>query len=206
MPYTLLLVTERGVVLRDYHLRRLKLDADDATRDAFLRLVAEPPPGVRAVWSDRAGGFRAEPRPGSKLRDGMTARFLPSPVAERAGQLPKPAPGGPYDGVRLQGIATLLTSTDGSEIFEACRAAVVSWDGERIVCAPPDRPRVWSTAEAAIRDHLPVREAMIPPTSDAILLVNAVKGTCALSEAHSRGFPAAVRREIEDLFASLTQR
>lgn len=205
MPYTLLRVTERGVVLLDYHVRRLDLASDPAAHEAFLHFARDAAPGVWAVWSG-PGGIRTEPRAGSRLRDGMSARLVRSPVLDRAAPLTKPAPPGPYDAVRLEDVATLLTSADGQEILESCSAAVVAWDGEALVCPPRDRPRVWSTAEAAIRDHLDPRETPIPESSDALLLVNAVKGTCLLAEPHSRAFPAVARRRIEALFEDLTRR
>jgi hypothetical protein len=108
--------------------------------------------------------------------------------------------------VRLKDQATLLTSADGTEIYEACRAAVLGWDGERIVCVPRDRPRVWSTAEAAVREHLLVRESPIAVGSAMpILLVNAIKGTCVLSSSTRDPFPKAARRRIERLFSELTR-
>jgi hypothetical protein len=198
--YTLLLLTGDGIVLRDYHARRLGLDPQSAP---FARFAADAEPGVFAVWSDHDGAIRAERRGGSRLRDGMEVRFLPSPL-DRAGLIAKLGSPCIYDGVRTPGVATLLTSTDGSEIYEACRAAVIGWDGERIVVAPLDRPRVWSTAAAAIADHLPVRDAPLRAGSDSLLMVNAVKGTCALDAPHGSRFPAGTRREIEALFAALT--
>ncbi len=205
MPYTLCRVTGGGVVLWDYHARRLEVEADPVAREAFLRFGRDAAPGVWAIWTE-PGGMRAEPRPGSRLRDGMPARMLPSPVLDRAGSLPKSCSPSGYDRVRLDGVATLLTSADGRETLEACCAAVVGWDGGRIVCPPRRRPRVWSTAEAAIRDHLLTREAEIPTSCDALLLVNAVAGTCALAEPHSRSFPPEIRQRIEALFARLTKR
>jgi hypothetical protein len=205
MPYTLLRVTDAGVVLCDYHLRRLELSGQGAAHEAFLRFARETPPGVWALWSD-AAGLRTEPRPGSRLRDGIAVRCMASPVLEGLAALPKPAPPGPYDTVRSPGVATLLTSADGREVLEACCAAVVGWDGERIVCAPSCRPRVWSTAEAAIRDHLPVREAPLSASSEALLLVNAVKGTCALANPFGRAFPLHVRQRIDELLVRLTKR
>jgi hypothetical protein len=206
MPYTVLRVTNAGVVLWDYHMRRLEADQDSGTREKLLAFGREAAPGVWAVWTDYPRGLRVQPRPGSRLRDGVPVRFLPSPVADQVGQRPKPNSPCPYDRVRVKGVATLLTSPDGREIYEACCAAVVGWDGERIVCVPRDRPRVWSTAEAAIRDHLPVREAALPTSSEVMLLVNAVKGTCTLAQPYSRAFPIEVRRTIEDLFARLAKR
>jgi len=213
MPYTLLRVTERGVVLWDYHARRLALPLESPEWEAFARFGREAAVGVWAVHAAPGQGVRAEARSGSQLWDGMPARCVASPAADLPGPFPKPASPSLYDAVRLGGTATLLTSPDGSEIYEACRAAVVGWDGEGPVCVPRDRPRVWSTAETAIREHLPMREAPIVPGGMPILLVNAVKGTCELAGARgpsapmgARRFPPAIRQEIERLFAALTLR
>jgi hypothetical protein len=213
MPYTLLRVTEHGVLLWDYHLRRLALPAGSAEAEALRRFAREAESGVWAVRAAAGQGFRAEPRAGSQLRDGLPWRIERSPAAGLPGPFPKPAPPCLYDAVRREDTATLLTPPDGSEIYEACRAAVVAWDGEGLVCVPRDRPRVWSTAEAAIRDHLGCREAPIAPGAWPLLLVNAVKGTCEPGPAvrpsapvAAGPFPAAVRAEIEALFAALTRR
>jgi hypothetical protein len=206
MPYTLLKVTERGVVLWDYHVRRLGLERECAAREAFIRFAREAAPGVWAVWSEASQSIRVEARSGSRLRDGMPVRFAPSPVLGASGPIPKPAPPSVYDGVRVAGTATLLTTSDGLEILEACSAAVVSWDGECLVCVPRDRPRVDSMAEAAIRDRLRICEAPIPASSNALLLVNAVVGTCALDEARSGAFPPEERLRIDEMLAAVTWR
>jgi hypothetical protein len=205
-------VTERGVALWDFHtqMRRLALGHGTVPFDAVARFAREAAPGVWALWVDEEAGLRVEPRPGTRLRDGMPVRYLPSPLDSGAGQIPKPLPPGPYAPLRLDGTATLLTSPDGTEIYESCSAAVLGWDGSHVVCAPADRPRVWSTAEAAIREHFGalarVCEAPIPPRGMPLLLVNAVKGTCTVAAPGCGEFPASIRIEIEDLFGSLTRR
>jgi hypothetical protein len=206
MAYTLARVTDAGVVLQHYHAERLGVSDDGARRERWLAFGRQATPGVWAVWTDVERGLCWEPRPGSRLRDGISTRALPSPFIGRVGPFPKQGSPTPYDSLRREGTVTLICSADGAEIFEACSAAVVGWDGRCILCVPRDRPRVWSTAEAAIRDHLPVREAVIETSSDAVLLVNAVKGTCALADPHSRAFPRRARREIDELFAVLTGR
>ena len=203
--YTLLLSAEDGVVLFDYHRRRLNPDGDPAVDRAFARFARETPPGVHAVWVGEGGALRSESRGGSRLFEGMPARFVVSPVAGGSGAAPKPSPPSPYDVVRADGVATLLTSADGTEIYEACVAAVLGWDGERIVCVRADRPRVWSTGEAAVREHLRVTEA--PLAADAatpLLLVNAVRGTCAVTLPGRDAFPAGPRADVERLFGKLT--
>ncbi len=208
VAYTLLHVTEHGIVLREQHLRRLGLDSSGAgrARDAFSRFAASASPGAWAVWRE-GDTLRAELRPGTRLRDGMPVRFAPSPISGRPGPIAKPAPPSFYDAVRRPGATTLLTSADGAELYEACSAAVVGWNGERLVCVPPDRPRVGSTAEAAIRERLPVVEAPILASSRMpVLLVNALKGTCTVDAPGREVFPEGPRDEIERLFRALTTR
>ena len=202
MRYTLLELTARGIVLCDHHLRRLGLD--EAELGAFAAFARTATPGTWAVYAD-GGELRFSGRPGSRLRDSMPVRFAPSPVLAHRGALPKPCPPSPYDEVRVPGVATLLTSADGVEIFEACSAAVLAWDGGALVYPPRDRPRVGSTAEAAILDALPARESPIAAAgSMPLLLVNAVKGACAV-EAGRAPFPIEVRQRIEDVIAGSTR-
>ncbi len=206
LSYTLLLLTPDGVLLRDLHLRRLGLNAPGATRarQAFSRFAARASPGPWAVWHED-GALRTEPRPGTRLREGMPVRLLPSPLVGRSGPIPKTAPPCVYDAVRMPGVATLLTSPDGVEIYEACSAAVVGWDTGRFVCAPSDRPRVQSTAQAAVREHLPVVEApLLVASGIALLLINALKGPCAVHLPGREAFPREARSRIECLFRSLT--
>ena len=205
MHYTLLRVTSAGIVLREYHVRRLELGESAAAAEAFARFAAEAMPGVWAVWVEGPEGIRVERRAGTRLHDGIAVRIAPSPAADRSGPFPKLSSPSPYDEVRVDGVATLLTSPDGAEIYEACSAAVLGWDGERVVCVPGDRPRVWSTAEAAVRERLPVTEAPIPVRATMpILLVNAVKGTCGMDAPGRDAFPVDVRSGLDHLFESLT--
>jgi hypothetical protein len=206
MSYTVLRITNASVVLWDYHVRRLGLGQDSVAYQSLVRFVRAATPGVWAIGLDGQRGLQVEARSGSRLYDGMPARLTMSPVAGNVGYRSKTKSPGPYDGVRQHGVATLLTDASGTELYEACSAAIVAWDGQRIVCVARECPRVWSTAENAIRDHLPVGEATIPVGSDAILLVNAVKGICELEAPHSQAFPARVRRDIDQLFAHVTIR
>ncbi|HPC83551.1 MAG TPA: chorismate-binding protein [Thermoanaerobaculaceae bacterium] len=203
--YTLLRVTRRGVVLLDFHLRRLGADVPGPGREALLAFLASARPGVWAVWLE-GGAVRAKQRPGSRLADGMPVCVLPSPLSPGAGLIRKPPSPGPYDAVRTHGVVTLLTSPDRCEIWEACSAAVLGWDGAHLVVPPPDRPRVWSAAEAAVREHFPVVEAPLPLASSMpLLLVNAVKGTCAPELPGRAFFPADARDRVERLLESLTR-
>jgi hypothetical protein len=206
MRYTVLLKRDAGVVLLEYHRRRLLGDGGAGTGAPFARVARESPAGVWAVWVDDRGAVHSEPRVGTRLFEGMPVRSVPTPVPARAGRFPKepPAPSA-YEAVRTAGVATLLTSADGDEILEGCVAAVLAWDGRRIVVPPADRPRGWSTAEEAVREHLSVTEAPIRAAGPwPLLLVNAVKGSCAVTVPGRAPFPPAVRAEIDRLFESLT--
>jgi hypothetical protein len=203
MTYTVLRLTKEGVVLGAYHLRRLGLVAGTPAHEAFVRLMSEPAPGVWAVQVD-GDVVTMDERGESRLTEGLATRFAVSPVAEKRGGQPKPGPGGVYDSVREPGVATLLTTANGRQILEACVAAVVGWDGERIVCVPESRPRVWSCADQAIREHLKPREAPLRVDStEPLLLVNAVKGTCAVAAPGRQPFPAEARATIDRLLARL---
>jgi hypothetical protein len=203
--YTLLKVTAEGVALYHHHVRRHVLHEDAPALAQFAEFVYGAAPGVWAVWS-YPGGVRAEPRGGTRLRENMPVRYQVSPIAHRIGPMAKPPSPCCYDLVRAAEVATLLTSPDGSEIYEACSAAVLGWNGTRLVCAPRDRPRVWSTAEAAIGEHLAVREQPILVRGMPLVLVNAVKGTCSIAGPERPEFPAGVRHEMDALFAALTAR
>ena len=207
MPYTLLRVAAGGVVLLDQHAQRLAgsdAGALGAVREDLARLARGSGAGVYAVWAG-AGGLRVERRGETQLADGMPARFIQSPFAHRAGTFPKPSPPCAYDECRVPGVEALLTSADGAEILESCRAAVLGWDGARLLCVPDDRPRVLSTAEAAVRENLPYRESPLPVDDPMpLLLVNAVKGPCAVAVAGRRPFPAQAIREVEALFGGLS--
>jgi hypothetical protein len=203
--YTTLRVIGRGVVLLEAHARRLA-PRGGPVRDRFLAFARSAAPGVYALTA-RGDALSVEARGGSSLVDGTPWRLAVSPVARATGALAKPVPPGPYAAVRAPGIATLLTSPDGEEIWEACVAAVVGWDGERLVLPPADRPRVDSTSERAIAANLPFTRAPIPSRGAMpLLLVNAVKGTCALDARGRTPFPAAQVQAIERLLAALTGR
>jgi hypothetical protein len=177
LRYTTLRVTPAGVVLYDFHVERLAPEGP-AGLAAFARFARDAVPGVYGVTM--AGDeLRAERRSGSQLVEGMPVRRVVSPFATQRGAFPKPGPPSAYDGVRLPGVATLLTSADGSEIHESCVSAVLGWDGMRFICVPEDRPRVASVAEAAVRAVLPWARAPLR-TDDRLplVLLNAVAGPC----------------------------
>jgi hypothetical protein len=180
MRYTTLRVTEAGVMLYDFHVERLAPEGA-AGLAAFARFAREAAPGVYGVvLAD--GELRIERRAGSQLVEGLPVRFAVSPFAAQRGTFPKPGAPSAYDGVRLPGVATLLTTTDGSEILESCVAAVLGWDGTHFVGVPDDRPRVASVAETAVRATLPfVRSPLRTDDHLPLILINAVAGPCTVS-------------------------
>ena len=190
--YTVLGVTPSGVPLFEKHVRRLGL----SSRPALLRFVGAAAPGVyRVTWTGVE--LLTEARGESRLRDGLPVRFVVSPYAALRGRFAKPAPPNRYEAVRAPGVATLLTSEDGAQLYESCSAALVAWDGAHLVLPTLDAPGVRSLAEEALVDALPHRRAELLVASDwPLLLINAVAGACAI-EAPGRGaFPLEQREKI----------
>lgn len=184
MKYTTLRVTDAGVVLYDFHVERLAPEGP-AGLAAFARFAREATPGIYGV-ALAGGELRAERRTGSQLVEGMPARLMVSPFAAQRGAFPKPGSPSAYDAVRLPGVATLLTSADGSEILESCVAAVLGWDGTHFVGVPEDLPRVASVAEAAVSATLPfVRLPLRIDDRLPLILLNAVAGPCTVSTGRS---------------------
>ena len=204
MRYTTLRVSEAGVVLHDFHVERLAPEGPQALA-AFARFAREAAPGAYSLRV--AGGkLRAERRAGTALAPGMPVRFAVSPFAGGRGRFPKPEPPSPYDAVRLPGVATLLTSADGAEIYESCAAAVLGWDGGRFVCAPDDRPRVASVAEAAVRAALPtVRAPLLVAGALPLVLVNALAGACPVDAGRAE-FPRDALDRLERLVEASARR
>jgi hypothetical protein len=202
--YTTLRVTGGGILLWRLHLRRLA-PRDQGEREAVERFASAAEPGVYSVWLED-GRLGVERRPGSRLRDGIPTRVVVSPVAGLPGPLPKPRPPCVYDGVRMAGVATLLTSADGTEFLEGCAAAVVGWDGHSLVVVPEDRPRVVSLAETAVRAHLsPVCRRLPVDDGMPLLLVNAVRPTCQPHVPGRPPFPVAAREAVERVLVDLAR-
>ena len=197
MRYTTLRVGEEGVVLFAQHARRLAPEGEEAL-EAFERFAVQATPGVYSVLAD-GGRLQVEART-SRMRDGMPVRWMRSPFHATAGPFAKPAPPSLYDAVRAPGVATLLTSADGTELLESCSAAVVGWDGERFVLVPDDRPRVVSVAEMALRQTLaPGFARLLVADSMPLVLLNAVKGPCRIALPGRAPFPEAALALLEGL-------
>ena len=204
MSYTALRVDEAGVVLFAHHARRLAPEGG-ALRDAFAAFARDAAPGAYTVTSS-GGRLVATVRGPSRLVDGMPVRSIVSPFAGQAGLFAKPAPPSPYDAVRISGVATLLTSADGRELYESCSAALVGWNGTALVLAPSDRPRVASVAESALRAAEHVEAPLLAAQTTPLALVNAVKGLCRIAAPGREPFPAAAAELIERLLRGSTSR
>lgn len=197
--YTVLRLTEQNAIpLLQRHAARLGGEALGALN--HFRSLA-PAPGIfRVSWDGQH--LTTLHLPKSRLSEGMPVRALPSPFAGRQARFAKPAPPNPYDAVRMDGVATLLTSLDGTELYESCSATVVVWDGTSVVLPPLEAPAVASLAEAAIEAHEPIVRRPVPAAGDwPLLLVNAVVRTCAPSVPGRRPFPPEVRARLDALLS-----
>lgn len=194
--FTALRLTGAGEIpLFEGHVRRLGEESRGALRH-FASLAAE---GVYRVSWDGAQ-LTTTPRRASRLVEGMPSRFAVSPFAGQRGRFPKPGPPSPYEGVRVEGVSTLLTDATGEEVYEGCVAGVVAWDGASLVLTPEDVPAVASVAEAEVAAKLSVRRARILVKSDwPLLLINAVAATCQVSVPGRAPFPADQRAKLDAL-------
>ena len=195
--YTVLGVTTAGVPLFEKHGRRLGL----SSRPALLRFVSAATPGVyRVTWT--GAELLTEARGASRLIDGMPTRVVVSPYAALRGRFAKPAPPNRYESVRVPGVATLLTSEDGAQLYESCSAALVAWDGAQLVLPPLDAPGVKSLAEEAVCEALPHRRAaLLTAGAWPLLLINAVAGACAIDVPGRGAFPVEQRAKIASVLS-----
>jgi hypothetical protein len=201
MSYTALKVSEQGVVLYEAHRRRLGA-AWEAAFDAFARTAEVGIYALRGV----DGRLEVTRRDRSRLWDGIGVRFLASPVASLRGpQVKAPSPS-PWDAVRVPGVATLLTSADGEEVFESCAAAVLAWDGRELVATPETSPRIASLTEPYLLERRPHRRAPLRRNAGwPLVLVNAVVGAC-LPTLEGPVFPAEVLGDLRALLTASARR
>lgn len=192
--YTVLrLEASRAVPLFEGHVRRL----GETSRGALRHFASQAQPGVHRVTWDGAQ-LSTSHRPGSRLVEGMPTRLVVSPFAGQRGRFTKPSPPSPYDAVRLAGVSSLLTDAAGEELYEACVASLVAWDGRSLVLPPEEVPAVASLAEAQVAAKLSPRRARVLVASDwPVLLINAVVGTCAVKMEGRAEFPADQRARLD---------
>lgn len=203
MIWTALRVTSSGVVLFDEHLRRLA-PAGDAFLRAFRDFAASADPGSWIVRAD--GDSLSRERFTSALKDNAPTQTLVSPYADLVGAFPKRARPSRYHDLRVPGVVTLLSSSDGTELYESCVASLVGWDGQKLILVPESRPRTDSTSERFLEQHFDcVRLPFRADDRQPLLVVNAVKGTCTLSTSR-QPFPDDVRRLIDAAFDSSARR
>lgn len=190
---SLTLTDDHQVTLLEHHVTRL----GNGSREALVTFAQNSEPGVyRVEWNGTA--LQVVNRGPSRLFDGMPVRFHVSPFAGRQGRHAKPGSPSPYDTVRVDGVTTVLTSPDGSEFYESCRACLVAWDGASVVLAPLEIPAVASVAEAALMERSRFRRAPLRRADPwPLLLINAVIGTCAPAFEGRPPFPAGVRKELQ---------
>ena len=190
MLTTTTLTVTTGIPLFEGHVRRL----GEASRAQLAAFAERANPGVyRVTWDGTQ--LTATQRAPSRLFDGMPTRRAVSPYAGTKGKFPKPSSPCPYDAVRIDQVATLLTDARDEELYEACRASIVAWDGSSLVVPPEDAPGVASIAEAEVLAQFPVRRARVLVADQwPLLLINAVVGTCSLA---GSDFPERLRAELD---------
>ncbi len=196
-PYTVLRVTKAsGVPLFEGHVRRL----GESSRGALRHFASETAAGIyRVTWDGKQ--LTTLLRPASRLVEGMSTRFVVSPFADQRGRFAKPSPPNLYDAVRIDGVSSLLTDRAGEELYEACVASIVAWDGKSLVLPPEEVPAVASLAEAEVAAKLPVRRARLMIAGDwPLLLINAVAGTCQVQVPGRADFPRGVRGQVDAVF------
>jgi len=195
--YTALIIHEGGKIpLLERHVRRLGL----RSREAVLKFARDATPGVyRLTWT--GAELISEARGPSRLIENMRVRFVVSPYVSLRGRFAKPAPPNRYEAVREAGLATLLTSEDGLELYESDSAALVAWNGG-FVLPPLEVPGVRSLAEEALVEALPhTRAPIVRESAWPLLLINAIAGTCAIDVPGRAPFPPGEREKIASVLA-----
>jgi hypothetical protein len=171
---------------------------DSAQRAELLERLDAATPGVWAVELS-ADGVVLEPRPPSRLFDGISLRACASPLAAGLGPIPKPHPlQSPYTELRRPGVVALLYGDD-RELWESCSSSVLGFDGEQLFAVPNSYSRVWSTAEWELVEALGLARRPIVPEQHALLLVNAL-GCVVPTQPHP--FPGYWRERVEAVFSA----
>ncbi len=195
--YTVLRKTADGVPLRSLH--RARFSGSDELARAFDEAVDALPEGIHALqYAENTVKVRT--LAGSRLATVERVQFAPTPLPGTTGTIAKPAPPCVYDDFRRGPVLTLFF--DGTEnLCEADCAAIVGWDGERLVVPPDETPRVASVAEAAVLEAFSGRVRRGPLRRDgaeALAFVNAA-GACTLPIDGRAPFPPALLAEIADV-------
>ncbi len=197
--YTALRLTPaRAVPLFEGHVRRLGEDS----REALQQFASAGAAGIyRVTWDGRR--LTTVLRGPSRMVEDMPTRLVVSPFAGLRGRFAKPAPPSPYDAVRIEGVATLLTDARGDELYESCSASVLAWDGAVLVLPTDQAPAVASVAEAEVAGKFAHRRARVLVADQwPLLLINAVVGTCAVHVPGRPAFPPDVRARLDLVLAA----
>lgn len=186
MSFTTLRVCARGVIFFEEHAHRL----GPAYRSAFRRFAHNAAEGIYALRGVGGDELAVERRDGSRLlQPALEVKTAISPMLNHNAPFAKPPSPSPYDAVRSKTTVTLLTDAKGDEIYEACIAAVMAWDGDSLVLVPEDRPRVLSVAEAFVARNFSHRRAAIHAAGDwGLLLINAAGELAPASVPNRRVF------------------
>ncbi len=205
MSFTTLKINDNGVLLYSQHEQRFRIAGNDALK-AYRQFAAEAAQGVyNLVWDGK--NVLVKVRDESTLFDGMPVRYMISPIAHLKNRIDKPMPPSIYSSFVELAISTLLTSSDGKEIYESCRASVIAWNGKNIIRVPDNRPAVKSTMEMFLKEMPNVIEEPILKDSDyPIALVNAVKCTCTISVEGRKEFPAKQLEKIKEAYLASAKR
>ena len=205
MSFTSLKINDEGVLLFALHEQRFRNAGEEAV-SAYHQFAAIAEPGTYALkWDNNT--MIVAPRGESLLFDGMPVRYRVSPLVDIKNRISKTAQPNIYTNLREPGITTLLTSADGTEIYESCMASVIAWNGKQIVMVPADRPGVRSTMEELLKQMPGVVEEPILVASDyPIALVNAVKCTCTLYIEGREPFPVEQLEKIREFYLATARR
>ena len=203
MSYTLLRVVEAGVVLRAGHRARFLGESQDIL-EAFDRFCLDATPGIYALRA-LDGTLVVTARERSAITEGMPIGFVPSPFFG-VGDFAKPAPPGPYDEVRVDGICTFLTDDEGAAVIEACRGIALAFRDGVFVRAATRFARVVSVVE----DFL-LREGVAAAPLDARepecwAVANAVAGVVVVGSNPAHGARDAARTWSARVFAQGSRR
>ena len=205
MSFTTLRVIDKGVLLYKQHEERFRNDGEQALQ-AYRKFAASAAPGIYNLWYHNQA-LIIKKREKSRLFDNMPVRYCVSPIANLNRRIEKPAMPEVYGSVIKPGVATLLTSADGTEIFESCSAAVITWSGKNIIMAANNKPAVKSTMEELIKGHgYIIYEPILVNSDYPILLLNAIKCTCTVSIPGRYPFPQGQIEKIQHLYFSSVRR
>ncbi len=205
MSFTTLRINDDGVLLYALHEERFRNSGEDAIL-SYRKFALEAKAGVyNLTWDGE--NLLVKERGESNLFDGMPARYRVSPIAHLKNRIDKPAPPSIYSNLVEPTISTLLTSADGKEIYESCRASIISWNGKNIIRVPDNRPAVKSTMERLLKDMPDViEEPILVDSAYPITLINAVKCTCTISVEGRNPFPIEQLEKIKEAFLATAKR